>query len=353
MLRAALFLIFALPLRAATDDGPPRAPAAPAPIVWFATEPSAIDHFVESPAVSARMVDSLVMAVTGQSDIAAAWRKLVSPKDRIGIKVSAAGGRQFSTHPGVVEAILAGLERAGIERKTVLVWDRDAAELKAAGFEARSLRCQVRGIDLPRGWDRNAPFQAPALGKLIWGDLLFTEKSVKRLGKTPPERDQLSSTSYIASIVSHDVTKIINVPVLSDETNIGVAGALYNLTVPNVDNWRRFLASEGSAVDSIPELYGDDHIAPKVVLHLMDGLVAQYADGPRGNPNYAFPHATLYASHDPVALDATAARKIEGWRKESRLPSIAHRVEWLDAAEKGGLGTAAEARVVLRAVTPP
>jgi uncharacterized protein (DUF362 family) len=353
MLRAALFLILALSFCAAAEDAVPPAPTAPPSIVWFATEPSAIDHLVESPTVSARMVDSLVMAVTGQTDIAAAWRKLVSPKDHIGIKVSATGGRQFSTHPGVVEAILAGLAKAGIERKTVLVWDRDAADLKAAGFDPRLLRCQVRGIDLPRGWDRNAPFQAPALGKLIWGDLLFTEKSLKRLGKTPPERDQLSSTSYIAGIVSHDLTKIINVPVLADETNIGVAGALYNITVPNVDNWRRFLASEGSAIDSIPELYADEHIAPKVVLHLMDGLTAQYADGPRGNPNYAFPHATLYASHDPIALDATAARKIEGWRKESKLPSIARRIEWLDAAEKAGLGNAAEARIVLRAVTPP
>lgn len=353
MLRVALCLILPLALRAATEEAPQAPAPAPPPVVWFAAEPSAIDHLVESPTVSARMVDSLVMAVTGQHDVAAAWRKLVSPKDRIGIKVSAAGGRQFSTHPGVVEAILAGLEKAGIERKTVVVWDRDAAELKAAGFEARALHCQVRGIDLPRGWDRDAPFQAPALGKLIWGDLLFTEKSVKRLGKTPPERDQLSSTSHIASIVSRDLTKIINVPVLADETNIGVAGALYNITVPNVDNWRRFIAAEGGAAESIPDLYADEHIGPKVVLHLMDALTAQYADGPRGNPNYAFAHATLYASQDPVALDATAARKIEGWRKESKLPSIARRIEWLDAAEKGGLGTAAEARVILRAVTPP
>ena len=119
------------------------------------------------------------------------------------------------------------------------------------------------------------------------------------------------------------MTKIINLPVLADETHIGVAGALYNVTVPNVDNWRRFLALEGGATDSIPDLYADEHLAPKIVLHLMDGLTAQYADGPRGNPNYAFAHATLYASRDPVALDATAARKIEGWRKESKLPSIA------------------------------
>lgn len=350
MFRFVLFLALATVLRAASED---RVPAPPKPpVVWFAAEPSAIDHFTESATVTARMVDQLVLAATDQRDIAAAWRRLVSPKDRIGIKVSAVGGTQFSTHVGVVEAILAGLEKAGVARKSVLVWDRDGEDLKAAGFDARRLGCQVRGIDQPRGWDRSAPFQAPALGKLIWGDLLFTEKSLKKLGKSPTEQDQLSSTSHFAKIAV-ELTKIINVPTLADETNIGVAGALYNASVPNVDNWRRFLNVEGGAIDSIPDLYADEHLAPKIVLHLMDGLIAQYADGPRGNPNYAFAHATLYASQDPVALDATAARKIEGWRRESRLPSIARRVAWLDAAEKAGLGTATEARVILRQVTPP
>ena len=351
MFRLVLFLALTAALRAASEERVPVVPKVP--VVWFASEPTAIDHFTESPSVTARMVDHLVLAATEQPDIASAWRKLVTPKDRIGIKVSAVGGTQFSTHVSVVEAILAGLEKAGVKRRSVLVWDRDSEELKAAGFDAKRLGCQVRGIDPPRGWDRNAPFQAPALGKLIWGDLLFTEKSLKKLGKSPTEQDQLSSTSHFASIVSKELTKIINVPTLADEPNIGIAGALYNASVPNVDNWRRFLNTEGGAIDSIPDLYADEHLAPKIVLHLMDGLIAQYAEGPHGNPNYSFAHATLYASQDPVALDATAARKIEGWRRESKLPSIAKRIEWLDAAEKAGLGTATEARIVVRQVTPP
>ena len=353
MLRAALFVGLTASLRAATEDPPQLpAPALPAPVVWFAHEPTAIDHFTESSVVTGRMVDALVRAVTGESAPAAAWRRLVSPKDRIGIKVSAVGGAQFSTHVGVVEAILAGLENAGMDRRSVLVWDRESGDLAAAGFDPKRLRCQVRGINPPRGWDRAAPFQAPALGKLIWGDLLFAEKSRKRLGKTPASQDQLSSTSHFASIVSRDLTKIINVPVLSDSAAIGVAGALYNVTVPNVDNWRRFVTLEGGAVESLPDLYAAEQLAPKVVLHLMDGLIAQYAGGPEGNPNYAFPHATLYASRDPVALDAIALRKLEAWRREMKLPSIGRRAAWIAAAAKAGLGTFDEAKISLRPVTP-
>jgi uncharacterized protein (DUF362 family) len=348
-----IFFVLAAPLCAATEGPPPQSPVEKPAVVWFATEPSAIEHLAESRSVTARMVDRLVMAMTEQHDLGAAWRKFVSPTDRVGIKVSAVGGAHFSTHPGIVEAILNGLEKAGVERRKVIVWDRQSADLKEAGFDAHQLGCQVRGIDPPRGWDSAAAFQAPALGKLIWGDLLFSLKSTKRLGKTPSVADQLSSTSHFASIVSKDVTKIINVPVLSDGPGVGVAGALFNVTVPNVDNWRRFVTVEGGAIESIADLYADEHLGPKVVLHLMDGLIAQYANGPEGNPNFAFEHATIYASQDPVALDATAARKIDGWRKESKLPSNVRQSAWLEAAAQAGLGTFAESRIAVRQVTPP
>ena len=330
------------------------ATAAPPPksVVWFARDDEAIDKLDENPAVTRRMVDALVLGVTGQPDTAKAWRSLVSPKDRVGIKVSASGGRNFATHFGVVDAVLDGLERAGIPRKQIILWDRDAAGLRAAGFTSKRLGCDVRAIDPPRGWDRDATFSAPVLGKLIWGDLLFVEKQKHALGQKLTEADQLSSTSHFATIVSRDVTKIINLAVLSDEAGCGVAGALYNVTVPNVDNWRRFVQASGVASDSIPAIYAGERIRAKVVLHIVDGLAAQFAAGPGGDPNYAFAHATIYAGRDPVALDATSLRLMEGWRKEAKLPPIGARGEWLKAAEAAGLGVFAEDRIELRQITP-
>lgn len=354
MFRIALLLLLNAVAGAATEEPQrpsPAAPARPSAVVWYAHEPSAIARYDASATVAARMVEGLVESVTGEREIGAAWRRLVGPKDRIGIKVSAVGGRHFSTRVEVVEALLATLESAGMPRSSVLVWDRDSADLRAAGFDARRLGCKVRGINPPGGWDRAAPFAAPTLGKLIWGDLLFSEKARKRLGKTPPERDQLSSTSHLATIITRELDKIINVPVLSDSATIGVSGAIYNITVPNVDNWRRFVSAETNAAESLPELCADERLASKVVLHLMDGLTAQYAGGPEGNGNYAFPHATLYASRDPVALDATALRKIEGWRREGKLPPIGRRASWLEAAAKAGLGAFDEAAIDLRRVT--
>ncbi len=329
----------------------PRAQAAQATI-WMTRDESAMDRLVENPAVTRHMVDALVMAAAGENEIARAWRKFIQPNDRIGIKVNASGGRTFSTRVGVVRAIIDGLEQAGVKPSNVIVWDRDSAELKEAGFDPQRLGCRVRGIDPPKGWDRTAPFAAPALGRLIWGDALFIEKNLKALGRQTTDADQLSSNSYFASIVTKDVTRIINVGTLTDDAGCGVGGVFYNLVVKDVDNWRRFVATEQSAADSIPDLYASPNLGPKVALHFLDGLLAQYAGGPEANPNYSYAHAALYASRDPVALDALAARKIDEWRKMAKLPPIASRTEWLKVAEQSGLGESSESRLKLVTVSP-
>ena len=345
-LTAAAALLFLPSLRAAEQQSPAAVPAAS--IIYSADDALALDQLEENSAVTRRMVDALVLAVTQQPDVAKAWRSLVSPADRVGIKVCAAGGRYFASHRGIVEAIVAGLEEAGVPPARVIVWDRDASELRAAGYITQRGGYQIRSIAPITGYDRGAPVSAPTLGKLIWGDLLFQSPRT-RGGKRVAEADQLSSTSHVASVVSREITKIINVPVLSDESGCGLAGALYNMTVPNVDNWRRFTQLEGGT-DAIPDLYADANLGPKVALTIMDALRPQYASGPQFNPNYAFSWHTIYASKDPVALDAHAFRLIEGWRKEARLPPIGKRAAWLEGAAQSGLGNFAEGKIAVRPV---
>src|SRR5207302_9947129 len=118
-----------LPLRA---GAPPTVESTST--VFFAQDDQAIDGLVENVERSRAMVNSLVIAATGQSDLAKAWRTLVTPADRVGIKIATAGGHYFSSHRGVVEAIVSGLESAGVPREHVVVWDRNAEDLRAAGF---------------------------------------------------------------------------------------------------------------------------------------------------------------------------------------------------------------------------
>jgi Domain of unknown function (DUF362) len=334
------------PAPGAEPPGPPAPP--PKSVVFSATDPASIDGFIENPEVTRRMVDNLLAAVTQERDPGKAWRTLVAPTDHVGIKVSTVGGRYFSTHHGVVAAILSGLEAAGIPRGKVLIWDRESENLREAGFRGQRGGVTVRAIDPPGGFDPKIKFTAPIFGRLIWGDLLF-HGSAPGIAKASFEDEQFSADSHFAEILTHDVTKIINVAIFSDDRGCGIAGALYNATVPNVDNNRRF--SQPGGPSSIIDLYRTAQIGPKVVLHILDGLVAQYAGGPAFNPNYAFPHRTLYASKDPVALDATALRLVERWRKEARLPAIGEQGSWLQEGEVMGLGHSAEDAIEVRAVT--
>lgn len=309
-------------------------------------EPAAIEDYETNSRIVHAMVNRLVLAVTGQPDIASAWGSLISPNDQIGIKICAAGGELFTTHHDVVNAIVDGLVAAGHARSSIIVWDRSLGGIKDAGYRPGADGYQMRAIAPREGYDSKAILSMPLLGKLVWGDLEY--KSDK--GKMPllSDTENTSNLSHFSHILSTEVTKIINVPVMSSNETNGIAGCLYNVTIPNIDNWRRFSQGSRFGAESIAEIYSDPLIAKKVVFNLMDGLVAQYAGGPQSQPNYALHHATLYASRDPVALDAVALKRLEQWRARSSLPAIGHMADYVSIASQLGLGNSAPNRIEIR-----
>jgi len=294
------------------------------------------------------MVDELVVAVTGKPDVDSAWKSLVKPGDRVGIKISATGGRYFAVHKPLVDAIAAGLERAGVTASNIIVWDR--ADMRAAGYEKSGEDYQVRSIESVSDYDAAAVIISPFLGKLIWGDVKFSKFGVAKEGKLVRDPEQVSSESHLCKIMSSEVTKIINVPTMHVSESCGIAGSLYNITVPNLDNWRRYIAEPGAGSTAIADLYAEPRISKKVVLTIMDGLIAQYAGEQGGEPNYSVHFNTIYAGKDPVAIDATALREIAKWRKEAKLPETEKYASYLEAAEVMGLGNFSAGRIDLKAV---
>ena len=294
------------------------------------------------------MTNALVLSVTHQPDIASAWRSLVKPNDRVGIKISAAGGELFTTHRDIVNAIVDGLVAAGQSRQSIIVWDKSLGGAKEAGY-TESEGYQLRSIPPRDGYDPKATISAPFLGNLIWGDYEYlSNRAMPLLSET----ENTSSISHLSKIVANEVTKIINLPVLSDNVRNGLAGCLYNVTIPNIDNWRRFGVPPDFGATSIPEIYADPHIGQKVVLNLMDGLLAQYAGGPESQPGYAFPFATLYASKDPVAIDAIALRHLEEWRAKRKVPPIKRLGAHVQVAAQDGLGNADFSQIEIRDAGP-
>jgi hypothetical protein len=226
------------------------------------------------------------------------------------------------------------------------VWDRSLGGIKEAGYRPSVDGYQVKAIAPHDGFDAKAMQSAPLVGKLVWGDFEY----VGDTGKMPlfADADATSNVSHFSKIISNDVDKVINIPVMSVSETNGIAGCIYNMTIPNIDNWRRFAQGSRFGAGSLAEIYANPLIAKKVVFNLMDGLIAQYAGGPQPQPNYAVHHGTLYASKDPVALDAIALKRLEEWRKRGNLRPVGRVAAYIDLAGQLGLGNSAANRIEVR-----
>jgi uncharacterized protein (DUF362 family) len=337
--------VFLSAIASVDAQAPPQPPKTS--IIYVAHNPEAIDHYQTNSRIVRSMVDRVVTAATGQPDVPKAWGSLVSPKDVVGIKISAEGGQLFTTHYDVVKAIVDGLVAAGHSRDNIIVWDRSIDGAKQAGYKSNAANYQLRGIAPRDGYDPKALFSAPVIGKLIWGDLEYKGDS----GRSPlSDNENTSSNSHFARIVSNEVTKIINVPVMSNSTTSGIAGCLYNPTLPNIDNWRRFAQATPFGGEGIAEIYSNPVIGKKVVLNLMDGLVPLYAGGPQSQPNYAVHHATIYASKDPVAIDTIAIKQLDQWRGRANFPPSRPLARYLAYAGEIGLGNSQIDRIEIKRI---
>src|SRR5205807_8406431 len=190
-------------------------------IVYAVCAPDAIKDYEANPRIVHAMVNRLLLAVTGQPDVATAWASLVSPNDKIGIKISAAGGELFTTHHDVVNAIVDGLVAAGHPRGSIIVWDRSLGGIKDAGYRPGIDGYHLEAIPPRDGYDPKAIISAPLIGKLIWGDLDYRSDK----GKMPmlSDTENTSNVSHFSKIISTEITKIINVPVMSISERNGIA----------------------------------------------------------------------------------------------------------------------------------
>lgn len=304
-------------------------------VVAFALLPASVEGGVVREAMVGRMVDSVVMTVAGKPDIAAAWRVFVDPKDRVGIKVSTSGAPASSTHAAVISAVAAGLVASGVDAKNIVIWDRLSRHVQRAGYDSLARTYRVVSTE-GEGYDKGTKIVSAVMGKLIIDDVMFAEK--------PGE--QTSSTSHVSAVLA-GVDKVVHVPALADSIYAGVQGAFSGMVLDNLDNWRRLARPPHYGDPYLPEIYSDPRIGGKVVLTILDALRPQYVGGPFPGPEFSVNYGAVFASRDPVALDATGLRLIDDFRKDAGLGLLAEKVKWPESAESFGLGRAAEDKIEL------
>lgn len=258
-----------------------------------------------------RMMDRGLTNFTGKVSLTDAWRSLVATQDVVGIKVYSAPGALSGTRPAVAEALVSSLLASGHPAAGVIIWDKQMSQLRQAGFVDLGQRLGVRvAASTEGGYDTNHFYPNAILGQLVHGDYDFDMR-----GET------MGRNSYVAKLVTQQMTKIISIAPLLNHNLAGVSGHLLSLSLGSVDNTIRFVSDPTRLAVAVPEIYALPVLGDRVVLNITDALLAQYYGEERTLLHYSAVLNQLRFSTDPVALDVLSIRELARQRELAGMPA--------------------------------
>lgn len=301
------------------------------------------------PAIVDTLVSRALLTLTGAANINEAWRAFVSPDDIIGLKVNPVAGKLLSTSPEIVAAIIGQLQSAGIPRDHLVIWDRREFELQEVGFTAeRFPGIKIIGTERKDAAGSFTDDKGKLYGEAMIDRDWFYWADVEEQydAETLPYMINGGKYSYFSRIVTQDVTKIINIPILKN-AGTSITLCLKNLAYGAISNTQRLhkqLWSETTAeVPAFPPL------RDKVVLNIVDGIRGCFNGGPGANPQFFSNYNTVLAGTDPVAVDRIGYDIVLKKRLEEKVQkeeSPRGRL-FLDLAAAMGLGEADISRISL------
>jgi uncharacterized protein (DUF362 family) len=275
----------------------------PGRVVEVSNPDAIVRNRVSQPLIK-EMLGQGMKRLTEESSTQAAWAKFVEPKDIVGIKINPSGAPACCSSPEVVREIVAGVQSVGVPARNIIVYDRYAYEIDIGSYQALvqpevnvlGIQDSFNGVS---GYDMNIYCDANFFGE--W-----------------------ETRSYMASIVAHGVTKIINVPTMKDHSAAGVTGCLKNLGYGTFNNVARSHRPPYSFTDPlIGMLCSVEPLRSKAVLQIMDGMRQVWHGGPLTQiQDFIFPAGMLYIGTDPVAIDTLELDAIEMKRHEEGVPSV-------------------------------
>ncbi len=324
--------------------------------------PNTISRFKANPAKVTSAFNTGLIKWSGKPTPAEAWKTLVKPGERIGLRISTTGGNITSTHQSLVQAIVDGLVSAGIQPGDIIVWDKNPHHMISAGYVPMQPdnQWQCKATVDGSGWDPEVFYFHETVGRLIWGDYEFKGTALPVIAsdgsaepeKTPDTRDQISNRSYFSNILTKEVDKVINIPSMTSHPGAGLLGCLSALALGSVDNHRRFLDGSAASARAIAEILQKEVIADKIILHVMDGLIMQYAGGPAFDPHYADSKGFIMIGQDPVAIDSWALLQMEYRREDTAVVPIGTKADHIKAAQAFGLGKNFEETIMTEVKIP-
>jgi hypothetical protein len=325
----------------------------PGRVVRIADKDSVVDDEIQEDAVY-KMLKAGLMDLTGVTDISLAWRQFVSPGELIGLKVNPIGGKLLSTSHALVRSVISQLELSGIPKGKIVIFDRRMQHLLEAGFTPEN----YPGIAIlaTEHVDENGSYydekgELYSLSRIDREWFYWADCEMEYDDYMLPFMVNQGKYSYFSSIVTRQLDKIINLPIMKN-AGVSITLCLKNLgygVITNTSRLHSTLWAETSAqVCAFPP------VRDKVVLNIADGIRGCYDGGPGANPQFFTDYQMLLLGTDPVAVDMVGYDIIIGKRiGMGRQPGFTDTgLRQMRLAAELGLGIAERERIDLRTVNP-
>lgn len=140
----------------------------------------------------------------------------------------------------------------------------------------------------------------------------------------------------VSEVITTKCTALINLPLLKTHRGAKLTLNLknhYGSITPDVVQTNRFHMKN---YDSVVHVNSLPPIREKARMCIADGFMAQFNQGPKGDPRYQWRYSGLIMGMDPVAVDIIGLKVINEKRREKKLPDL--KVKYLKWAAKEGLG---------------
>src|SRR6201993_3330564 len=269
------------------------------------SEPKAIVGNRVSQPIVRQLLERAMTELTGEKSVRDAWAKFIDPKDIVGIKINPSGAPACCSSPEIIREIIDAVRSVGVPARNIVVYDRYSYEIDLGSYQAL-LPTEVQIVGIQDAFTSGVVGYEPS----VYCDANFF--------------GEWETRSYMASIVAHEVTKIINVPTMKDHSASGVTGALKNLAYGTFNNVARSHRAPHSFTNPLIGLMCTvEPLRSKSVLHIMDGMRQVWHGGPlTQSQDFIDQTGILLVATDPVALDTLELEAIEKKRQERGAPSL-------------------------------
>ena len=235
------------------------------------------------------LLDRAIATYTGRDHPVEAWKRIVPVDKVIGLKVNGLGGKGISSHLALVLAVCERLQQAGVKPGNIVVWDRNARDLKACGLTISTDPSRIRcyGSDVS-GYEEQQE---------AWG----------------------TARIRLSKILTRECGMVIGLPILKDHSEAGVTFAMKNM-YGVVDRPQDLHA--GGCNPGVADLNCIPVVREKVRFTIGDAMTSVYDGGPGFHPERLWQPNALIVGEDRVAVDHTAWQMIERKRAEAGAPTL-------------------------------